>query len=169
MFDNNITLWPVMLQCEPHLASYFDLLSELNSYHMAQNSSPWAFSFGIIKRLQEKTVSLLCFLFIISCSRHWAVLLDAVKCASGVLWNSVAPDTAGALLLTPDPWKVCSVLPLGLMDEAESIDAPSPAALIRLSLFLSILLLGLIDSLQCLWPASLISEATMWDYQYVCK
>lgn len=53
------------------------------------------------------------------------------------------------------------------MDEAESIDAPSPAALIRLSLFLSILLLGLIDSLQCLWPACLISEATMWDYQYV--
>lgn len=109
------------------------------------------------------------FFSIISCSHHWAVLLDAVKCASGVLWNSVAPDTAGALLLTPDPWKVCSVLPPGLMDEAESIDAPSPAALIRLSLFLSILLLGLIDSLQCLWPACLISEATMWDYQYVIK
>lgn len=38
----------------------------------------------------------------------------------------MAPDTAGALLLTPDPWKACSALPRGLMDEAESIDAPSP-------------------------------------------
>lgn len=73
----------------------------------------------------------------------------AVKCCG--LWH------CGALLLTLDPWKLFSVLHLGLMDKAESIDAPSPETLISLSLFLSMLLLGLIDSLQWLWSDCLIS------------
>lgn len=43
------------------------------------------------------------------------------------------------------------------MDKAESIDAPSPETLISLPLFLSMLLLGLTDSLQWLWSDCLIS------------
>lgn len=75
---------------------------------------------------------------------QWSMLcfLGAVKCSGP--WHCQR--------LTSDPGNLCSVLPLGLMDEAESIDAPSPAALIRLLLFLSMLLFGphWLTTVQCL-------------------
>lgn len=134
-----ITLLPFTQQCKPHYGKHLTCSLNLLVYKRRC-------LFGFTESLYYILLTLL-----------GSVSELKVYFASRLLWNAVTYDTNGALLLTLDPWKLFSVLQPGLMDKAESIDAPSPETLISLSLFLSMLLLGLIDSVQWMLSDCLIS------------